>query len=68
MSLLLDSLNDGIEAGDEPTEHLWNDVARLLLANRDIHSSLIDHWRLPDEPLENAFAITGRLRDLMGDR
>jgi hypothetical protein len=64
MTLLLDCLNDGIEAGDAAIERLWNDVAALLLADRDIHSNLIEHWRLSEESLEDAFAITARIRSL----
>lgn len=65
MALLLDCLNDGIEAGDEAIESLWHDVAPLLVADREILSSLIEHWSLPGEPLDDAFAITARLRSLL---
>lgn len=64
MTLLLDCLNDGIEAGDEAVERLWDQVAPLLSIDRDMHSSLIEHWSVPGEPLDDAFAITPRLRDL----
>ena len=64
MMLLLDCLNEGIEAGDEAIECLWNEVAPLLLADREIHSNLIEHWSLPGESLEDAFAITARIRTL----
>ena len=66
MTLLLDCLNDGIEAGDEQIERLWDDVAPLLSSDRDIHSSLIEHWSLPGEHLDDAFALTARIRNLLG--
>lgn len=65
MALLIDCVNDKLEAGDELIEPLWADVAKLLLADREIHSSLIEQWSLPGEPLDDAFAITARVRELM---
>ena len=64
MTLLLDSLNDGLEAGDESSERLWDEVAPRLSADREIHSTLIAHWSVPGEPLDDAFAITSRIRRL----
>lgn len=64
MKLLLDSLNDGIESGDSAFELLWNDVALLLSRDRELHKQLIEHWSLGTEPLEDAFAITPRIREL----
>lgn len=66
MTLLLDCLNDGIAAGDASIERLWDRVAPLLSADLALHSSLVEHWSLPGEPLEDAFAITPRVRSLAG--
>jgi hypothetical protein len=65
MSLLLDCCNDAIAAGEDSAERLWDAMAPMLLADRDLHAGLIEHWSLPGEPLEDAFAITARVRDLM---
>jgi hypothetical protein len=56
------------EAGDEQIERLWDDVAPFLSSDRGMHSNLIEHWSLPGEPLEDAFALTARIRSLIGPR
>lgn len=67
MTLLLDCLNDRMEAGDESVERLWGEVAQLLSADQEMHSSLIEHWSLPGEPLEDAFALTARIRGIRNE-
>lgn len=69
MNVVLDSVNDLFErdAEDETGERLWPRVYQILEAERDTLEEVIRYWSIPENPLENSFAITARIRPLLRD-
>jgi len=62
MQLILDVTNDLLERNDGLEDEDWERVAALLEVDHKLHWDVIDHWALMEEPLEDAFHLTPKMR------
>lgn len=64
MSLMLDIINDFLIEKSERQSVLIDKVLKLLLANYQQHRQLIEYWSLDNEPLEDCFELTPKIRKI----
>jgi hypothetical protein len=62
MELLLDVANDLLDRNEGLEDDLWEKVRAHLTADRESHRDLIEKWSRVEEPLEDAFPLTPRMR------
>lgn len=64
MALMLDIANDLLSEGVSGNNMVILNVLKLLSDNYNSHLSLIKHWSLDDEPLDDCFALTPKIRGI----
>lgn len=64
MDLILDCINEMIEAGDESGDRLWDIAEKILRHESEVYEDIISEWAQEGEPLEVAQPIAPRLRKL----
>ena len=64
MQLMLDIANESIAHESDTGQSMWTALRSLLQQDHVLHTELIEHWALVDEPLEDAFALTPLVREL----
>lgn len=64
MELMLDVANDIISQNIDCDDESITNVLNLLLNNHQSHLQLIDYWSLDEEPLEDCFALTQKIREI----
>lgn len=62
MALMLDIANEAEDMPDK--KNMVDTVLALLSANHPEHEELIDYWALEDATIEDAFALTPKIRRL----
>ncbi|MET4861624.1 hypothetical protein [Morganella morganii] len=65
MQLILDITNDLLSYGAPDTDSIIIDALKLLSDNYISHLELIRYWSLDNEPLEDCFILTSRIRSMM---
>lgn len=64
MTLSLDVSNDLLSSGVSSTDGVIIKVLNVLFENHQNHMDLINYWSLDDEPIEDCFALTSKIREL----
>ncbi|WFQ79643.1 hypothetical protein PXH59_19205 [Xenorhabdus sp. SF857] len=64
MELMLDIANDFLTQNANCNDESITNVLNLLLNNHQYHLKLIDYWSLDEEPLEDCFALTPKVREI----
>ena len=64
MQLMLDIANDSMANNMDAGKAMWAALRSLLQQDHVLHTDLIEHWALVDEPIEDAFALTPFVREL----
>lgn len=64
MTLSLDVSNDLLCSGVSSTDEVIMKVLNVLFENHQNHMDLINYWSLDDEPIEDCFALTSKIREL----
>lgn len=65
MRLILDITNDLLSYGDSDTDAVIINALKLLSDNYMSHLELIQYWSLDDEPLEDCFILTPKIRSIV---
>ena len=67
MQLMLDIVNDFIGRDSNAFAEAWGPLRALLKRDHASHAELIQHWALPGDPIDSAFALTPFIRDLQAE-
>jgi len=65
MQLILDITNDLLSYGVPDTDSVIIDALNLLSDNYTSHLELIRYWSLDNEPLEDCFILTPKIRSMI---
>lgn len=64
MALIISSFNDALEKG-KANNQSWNKIRNYLINEYYIHKNTILYWALDDENIEDCFAVTQFMRDII---
>jgi uncharacterized tellurite resistance protein B-like protein len=67
VQLTLDIANDLLQQDKEVGHKAWSALTELLRTNFELQKDQIEHWAMPGEPLEDAFALTPLARALCAE-
>lgn len=64
MALIISSYDDSITKANETTK-IWNRIRSLILKDYKIHKNTIIYWGQEENDLENCFAVTVLIREVL---
>ncbi|KGP77333.1 hypothetical protein P364_0106735 [Paenibacillus sp. MAEPY2] len=64
MALIISSYDDSITKANETTK-IWNRIRSLILKDYKIHKNTITYWGQEENDLENCFAVTVLIREVL---
>lgn len=64
MALIIASYDDFISSGNEP-DLVWSKIKYYLIQDFVIHKNTILYWVLEDNEIDNCFAVTPLMRDVL---
>ncbi|MCU6798118.1 hypothetical protein OB236_38930 [Paenibacillus sp. WQ 127069] len=67
MALIIASYDDFISSGNEP-DLVWSKIRYYLIQDFVIHKNTILYWVLEDNEIDNCFAVTPLMRDVLATK
>ena len=68
VDLILDVVNDLLVESDRVGQQAWVATMEVVRQNFSLHRSQLESWAVPEDPLEDAYAITPLVRAALAHR